>query len=434
MLSIKYLTRFRAPVTAVLSSANQNRRWWSSEDSVPKTVQFPVKQQLREDESLTGSLQKPTTNPVIVEESPARDVSATVLRFDENNGIVHQKDLEIDWENEMQTIVREEEHSSPFDLVEETLSVNFEPALRPTFNLAAYINQSLALRELLKLGVDLSKIEKQKDVSELYLKLDLHRDIRPMLSFLTKHIGVSPDKIGAFLTANPYIFQADLDDLEIRVNYLSSKRFTPENIARIVEANPHWLMHSTKDIDERLGFFQQKFRLNGSEVRALVIMKPTIITCRQTTILQTEFTFLEECGLGKYGVKQLLLKEPGLFMKGKLNFHFFKQKINLNCIVLIHCFHFHSDRPVLLERYDFAIKKMKLTNQDILRAPELLDTRLFRLQERHGFLKSLGRAQYNPTLDLYISPKDIVVGADADFAINVAKSTPEEFDAFLRTL
>lgn len=77
---------------------------------------------------------------------------------------------------------------------------------------------------------------------------------------------------------------------------------------------------------------------------------------------------------------------------------------------------------------------MKLSNEDILRTPQVLDTRLFRLQERHGFLKSLKRAQYNPKIDLYISPGELAVGTDAEFAVNVAKSTLETFDAYLRTL
>lgn len=93
-----------------------------------------------------------------------------------------------------------------------------------------------------------------------------------------------------------------------------------------------------------------------------------------------------------------------------------------------------SDRPTMLQRYDFATKQMDLTNEDIIKFPEILFTRLFRLQQRHGFLKSLNRAQYNPKLDLFVSPRDMVVGNDNDFAINVAKSTPRKFDEYLRTL
>lgn len=80
------------------------------------------------------------------------------------------------------------------------------------------------------------------------------------------------------------------------------------------------------------------------------------------------------------------------------------------------------------------MKKMFLTNDDILEFPEILIARLYRLKERHGFLRSIGRAQYNPKLDLYVSPRDVVVLNNSDFALNAAKSTPRKFDEYLRTL
>jgi mTERF domain-containing protein len=54
-------------------------------------------------------------------------------------------------------------------------------------------------------------------------------------------LGVPSDELGAFITRNPWIFQDDLDDLQVRVNYLESKKFSAEMIARVVIRNPSWL-------------------------------------------------------------------------------------------------------------------------------------------------------------------------------------------------
>jgi mTERF domain-containing protein len=54
-------------------------------------------------------------------------------------------------------------------------------------------------------------------------------------------LGVPSDELGAFITRNPWIFKDDLDDLQVRVNYLQSKKFSAEMVARVVRRNPRWL-------------------------------------------------------------------------------------------------------------------------------------------------------------------------------------------------
>lgn len=48
----------------------------------------------------------------------------------------------------------------------------------PSFNLAAYVNKSRTLQELVKMGVDLNKIESRKGAAECILKLDFDKHIR----------------------------------------------------------------------------------------------------------------------------------------------------------------------------------------------------------------------------------------------------------------
>ena len=76
---------------------------------------------------------------------------------------------------------------------------------------------------------------------------------------------------------------------------------------------------------------------------------------------------------------------------------------------------------------------MKLSHQMILQQPEILTSREFRLRERHEFLKMLGRDQYDPEKDMYISPKALVEGNNYYFVRKIAKSDMETFELFLKS-
>jgi len=141
------------------------------------------------------------------------------------------------------------------------------PALpKKSFSLAAYVNESKTLWNLVMLGVNLSKIE-EGDISlaEQLVKLDFERDVKPIL-LLLHHCGVKECDIGECITRSPGLLTEPIDDMEVRVNYLESKRFSKESITRIVSIAPHILTITTKEIDVQLGYLQQDFMLSGSHV------------------------------------------------------------------------------------------------------------------------------------------------------------------------
>lgn len=115
------------------------------------------------------------------------------------------------------------------------------PYLEPSFNFAAYVNKSETLQQLVKLGVNLHKLEKKAEVPPYILKLDFEKDIKNHVIFLSD-LGVPNEELGDFITKNPFIFQEDLDNLQVRINYLKSKKFLDLMITRIVSRNPFWLM------------------------------------------------------------------------------------------------------------------------------------------------------------------------------------------------
>lgn len=115
------------------------------------------------------------------------------------------------------------------------------PYFPKSFNLAAYVNTSELLQNLVHLNVNISKIEKKPYVVEKILKLDFEKDIKKQIWFLKDYVDA--EEIGEYITKNPLILCEPLDDLEVRVNYLKSKRFSGSQIQRIVSKNPFWLMY-----------------------------------------------------------------------------------------------------------------------------------------------------------------------------------------------
>lgn len=224
--------------------------------------------------------------------------------------IIFQKNTDpipiIDWKKEL-TIIKNLENQVAFEKPEEAR------AAIPTFNFLAYFKESETLQQLVSLGVNLSKLEKKKGIPQFLLKLDFERDMKDHLLFL-KDVGVPAEQFGWFLTKNPLIFKETIEDLHTRIYYLESKKFKMEQITQIVSRNPHWLMFSTRRIDNRLGFFQKNFELAGNEIRLMSLKEPRLVTYNMEHIRMSSFSVREEMGFNQEEVKSLLLGKPKLWM------------------------------------------------------------------------------------------------------------------------
>lgn len=293
-------------------------------------------------------------------------------------------------------------------LREEVLNKYLKPKKNylPLFNFAAYVNKSRTLQEFVKLGVNLHIIELTRGAQEIILKLDFERDVKKYLMFL-HDVGVPADDLGSFITRNPFIFKQDLDDLQVRINYLECKAFTPENITRILTKNPRWLLYKTQNIDERLGYFQSKFHLAGSEVRHVAVRMPKIVTYKQRHIEENYFAVKEEMGFESKEVKELLLQKPKIYT---------------------------LDRGKLVERFEYLHGAMGITHSQLVSQPGALLCRQSKLKERHEFLKSIGKDIYDPTKPGFISPLSLVSGTDQQFCAQVAKTSVAIYNRFLKTL
>lgn len=226
----------------------------------------------------------------------------------------------IDWNEEMRIIRQQESRSvllPPSTTEDEHVLASASSApIQPSHNLAAYINKSSTLQQLIKLGVDLHRIERRRGLAQFVLRLDFDRDMRQHLQFLTD-TGVAADQLGPFITKNPLIFKESIDDLQTRIHYLQSKRFQAADILRIVQQNPFWLMFPTQRIDARLGYFQKSFDLVGNECRQLTVTQPKLITYNFSAIRASSFTIREEFGFDTDETKQMLLGAPKIWMMSK---------------------------------------------------------------------------------------------------------------------
>ncbi|KAA3671521.1 uncharacterized protein DEA37_0004458 [Paragonimus westermani] len=87
------------------------------------------------------------------------------------------------------------------------LDVNsLTPVIPPSGNLAAYVPRSYTLSQLVRLGVNLSKVEATPGAANFLVKLDFHKSVEPFLWKLHHH-GFRAAQIARVCTAFPKLFK-----------------------------------------------------------------------------------------------------------------------------------------------------------------------------------------------------------------------------------
>lgn len=290
---------------------------------------------------------------------------------------------------------------------EEAVQIVAEPPLPlSSFTLRDYVDRSETLSKLVLLGVDLSKVEKRPNAAQLLLRLDFEKDIRKILLFL-KDVGVEDNQLGPFLTQNPYILTVDMEALETRVAYLKSKKFGKEAIARMISRAPFLLSFSVERLDNRLGFFQKELGLSVQKTRDLVISLPRLLTGSLEPIKENWQVCQVELGFRRNEIQQIICKIPKILTANKRK---------------------------LTETFDYLHNVMGIPHHILTHFPQVFNSKLLRVKERHMFLAFLGRAQYDPAQHSYISLDKLVFMPDEVFCTEVAKASVKDFEKFLKTL
>jgi mTERF domain-containing protein len=294
---------------------------------------------------------------------------------------------------------------SKLDTTKKEFIEDLVPPLKKSFNLASYVNSSETLQELIKLGVSLFDIENTnpKAAKQLVL-LDYEKDCVPYIRFLVDH-GLKEKNIGRFISEYPNIFQVPIDDLSVRIKYLSTKGFTKIQISRALNRSCHILAHDIKTLDHKLGEFQIEFQMPAKVIRDIVSKYPPVIALPNGQYKMINFTLTEEFGF-KIAEVHLLLKEQPKILD-----------------IL---------RSVLIERLDLVHNTIGLSHEAICKFPKLLTGPTIEIRHRFEYLERLKRNQFNPNKPLYVPPSCLYSLSDEKFCKIYAKTSLEDYKLFLK--
>ncbi|XP_028317339.1 transcription termination factor 3, mitochondrial [Gouania willdenowi] len=290
---------------------------------------------------------------------------------------------------------------------EEAVSISVPSSIPPaSFSLKDYVDKSETLSKLVQLGVNLWKVEQKPNVGSMLLRLDFNMDVAPRLLFL-KEIGVEDSRFGYIITHNPFFLTENVENLQARVNYLKSKKFSAETVASMVSRAPFLLNFNVKRLDNRLGFYQQQLGLSASNTRDIIARLPRLL-CGSLEPVKENLKVCEiELGFKTNEIQHIVLAVPKVL---------------------------NANKKKLTQIFDLVHNTMKVPHHLITKFPQVLNSKYLRLRERHFFLEYLGKAQYDPSKDNYISLDRLASLPDEAFCTELALAALEDFYLFQKTL
>lgn len=134
-----------------------------------------------------------------------------------------------------------EKNNIPAEKLYEVSVIDELQHTRPKTISSSFVNESEILQELFKLNVDLHKVESNEEAYE-YIVTRGFDAIKEHIVFL-KQLNLEEPDIGHIITKNPLFLKENIDDLNVRINYLKYKKFTNSMITSIVKKNSFWLSH-----------------------------------------------------------------------------------------------------------------------------------------------------------------------------------------------
>lgn len=283
---------------------------------------------------------------------------------------------------------------------------DLKPPIKRSFNLAAYVNHSHTLQELLKLGVSLFDIESTNHkAAQFLLNLDFERDCSQHIRFLVDN-GLKERNLGRFISEFPMLFGELLDDLQTRLNYYESKGFSKRQIAGALNKSSHLIAHKTKTIDYKLGLIQIEFNMPAKLIRTLVSAYPLCIAMPEEQFKIVNLTLNGEFGFRQNEINEMVVTQP--------------------CILEL-------PRPNLIERLELVHNEIGLRHRQVVSYPKLITGPRLEIRARAMYLKKLKRDQYDPKRPLYVPPSALYKCDDEEFCKTYAKTTLSDYKLFLRS-
>jgi len=281
-----------------------------------------------------------------------------------------------------------------------------KPNLQPSFTFAGYVNESPILQELIQLGVNLTKWEKGRIPDEV-IQLEPERDLRPIVRHL-RRLGVTKNEdVGQILTQNPFILIYGPTIFKEKTDYFVRKKFSAEQLAVVMKGAPQLFSRSVEAIDARLGFFQSTFALTGDQVRETVVEHPQLFQMKLSLVKQVNFHMSKFLEFKPNEIRELFITVPSIFTMNPQN---------------------------LQNRFDQLHVKMMIPHQTLVKFPYLLKVPKIVVSQRHKFLATIGKADYDPLSDSYTSLTAFTDFDDERFAQEVAGLDYQTYKNFLKTL
>jgi len=276
---------------------------------------------------------------------------------------------------------------------------NFSPSMPShSDSLSHYVNSSKTLQTLVMFGVSLYDIQrKHPEALDFLVKLKYPDDFQSVLHWLKSH-GIEPAEMGDIITKNPFILDpaCSVKDFSEITEYLSSKKFTAEQISSLLVRHPQILNIDVLKLDGILGFYskiptnyeRRKITYSAEELRNIVVRCPQLLNRSLRSVYLTIQILERSCSFTIAEIRLLLLQRPQILL---------------------------MDSVKLDKLYRFYVNEMGLTNQHICRSPFILDTRIKIVRPRHLYLKHLGKDIYGEEEQGYIGLYDIVPCTDEEF-------------------
>ncbi|CAL8073358.1 unnamed protein product [Calicophoron daubneyi] len=242
------------------------------------------------------------------------------------------------------------------------------PEIKSSGNLAAYVPRSYTLTQLVKLGVDLSKIESVPGVANMLVKMDFHSSIEPVLWKLSD-LGFSLNQIARVLTVFPKILQVPLGEIERRIFYFLERGFNQAFVVDMLHRYPLVLQLTSIEVDRQLGEVQTLFHLTVQQVRTVVTSVPNVILHPISKIKDNYVILTKMIGFSPESSKEMVLVSSKLLI---------------------------TDRERLLKNFAFMHSQLDLSLQSIQMWPSVLSAAPQILEQRATFLVRRGLFQPDP--------------------------------------
>lgn len=282
--------------------------------------------------------------------------------------------------------------------------ITVAPEHKISYNLAAFVNRSSTLQQLVNLGVDVSQFDQDPEVSSYVLQLNWEKDIKGHISALHE-IGIPARRLGDFITDNPLIFQVSLHNIAARVEYLRSKKFGKKAIIKILTTYPRYLNYTVKEVDARLGFVQQEFSFSGNQVRSILTKYPGVLALPTMNIRYTKLAISDLMGFDKTATRIIVSRQPAILSQ------VVRKIVNI---------------------FDVIYNIAGIQHEIIVKFPQVFLSDLKTVKDRVEYLKLIGKDQFDPTEPLYIPLTAIAVVTDEEFATKFARTSVDDYDLFLK--